>query len=119
MEARAERDELFVADCKIRATADLLTHSWDIVVLAALRERPLRRRDLRREIGGISDKVLTETVHRLVRRGLVSRHAGAEVPPRVDYALTDVGASLVDGPVMAMGQWAIEHADYLADLPRE
>ena len=119
MDTSNERDELYVADCRIRTTAELISHSWDIVVLAALREGSLRRRELRREIGGISDKVLTDALNRLLRWRLLSRRATAEVPPRVDYALTEQGASLVDGPIMAMGQWAIEHADFLAELPND
>ena len=116
MDTVGQRDELYVADCRIRATAELFAHTWDVVVLAALRERALRRRDLRREIGGVSDKVLTEALHRLLRRGLVDRTTTPEAPPRVDYALTEIGRSLVDGPILAMGRWATEHADHLAGI---
>ena len=102
-----------VADCRLRAAADLFTHTWDPVVLAALRPGPRRRRELRAAIGGISDKVLTDSVHRLLARGLIERHAHAEAPPRVDYALTRLGRSPVEGPMAALGRWAIEHGDAL------
>ncbi|WP_344591623.1 helix-turn-helix domain-containing protein [Actinomadura vinacea] len=104
-----------VADCRLRAAIDLFAHTWDPVVLAALRSRPRRRRELRTAIGGISDKVLTETLHRLLANGLVERRAFAAAPPRVDYSLTDLGKSLVDGPMMALGGWIIEHGDELLD----
>lgn len=103
----------FVADCRLRATTDLFAHTWDPVVLTALRAGPLRRRDLRDAIGGISDKVLTDTVNRLLGNGLVDRRTYAEAPPRVDYALTPLGRSLVEGPLVALGAWTREYADEL------
>ncbi|WP_319769021.1 winged helix-turn-helix transcriptional regulator [Streptomyces europaeiscabiei] len=105
----------FVADCRLRAATDLFAHTWDPVVLAALRLGPHRRRELHAAIGGISDKVLTDALHRLLANGLIERHAHAEAPPRVDYALTGLGQSLVEGPMMALGRWAIEHGDELLE----
>ncbi|GGK72020.1 HxlR family transcriptional regulator [Sphaerisporangium melleum] len=104
-----------VADCRLRAATDLFAHTWDPVVLAALRPGPRRRRDLRSFIGGISDKALTEAVHRLLANGLVTRHAYAEAPPRVEYTLTALGRSLVDGPMRALGRWIADHGDELLD----
>ncbi|MDX2605958.1 helix-turn-helix domain-containing protein [Streptomyces caniscabiei] len=104
-----------VADCRLRAATDLFGHTWDPVVLAALRPGPLRRRELHAAIGGISDKVLTDSLHRLLASGLIERRAYAEAPPRVDYALTGLGRSLVEGPMMALGRWAIEHGDELLE----
>ncbi|SFM94223.1 transcriptional regulator, HxlR family [Streptomyces sp. cf124] len=104
-----------VADCRLRAATDLFGHTWDPAVLAALRSGPLRRRELHAVIGGISDKVLTDSLHRLLASGLIERHAYAEAPPRVDYALTGLGQSLVEGPMMALGRWAIEHGDELLE----
>ncbi|WP_215451107.1 MULTISPECIES: helix-turn-helix domain-containing protein [unclassified Streptomyces] len=104
-----------VADCRLRAATDLFAHTWDPVVLAALRSRPRRRRELHAAIGGISDKVLTDSLNRLLASGLIERHAYAEAPPRVDYALTGLGQSLVEGPMTALGRWAIEHGDELLE----
>ncbi|MET8635313.1 winged helix-turn-helix transcriptional regulator [Streptomyces sp. NPDC004096] len=104
-----------VADCRLRAATDLFAHTWDPVVLAALRGGPRRRRDLRAAIGGISDKVLSDSLHRLLAGALVERHAHAEAPPRIDYALTGLGQSLVEGPMMALGRWAVEHGDELLE----
>ncbi|SFE20736.1 transcriptional regulator, HxlR family [Actinacidiphila alni] len=104
-----------VADCRLRAATDLFAHTWDPVVLAALRAGPRRRRTLRVSIGGISDKVLTETLHRLLGNGLVERRAYAEAPPRVEYALTTLGESLMDGPMLALGNWVLEHGEALLE----
>ncbi|MEU6544955.1 helix-turn-helix domain-containing protein [Streptomyces sp. NPDC046859] len=105
----------FVADCRVRAATDLFTHTWDPVVLAALREGRRRRRTLRTAIGGISDKALTDALHRLLATGLIERHAHPEVPPRVEYALTPLGRSLVEGPMAALGRWALDHGDALLE----
>jgi DNA-binding HxlR family transcriptional regulator len=112
------------ADCQLRAATDLFAHTWDPVVLAALGEGTYRRRELRAAIGGVSDKALTDALHRLLANGLIARRAYAEAPPRVEYALTPLGTSLVDGPMRALGRWAQEHGDELlaaqeASLARE
>ncbi|CAL9576158.1 winged helix-turn-helix transcriptional regulator [Streptomyces sp. enrichment culture] len=113
--AREERRHEWVADCSLRAATDLLAHTWDPVVLAALRAGACRRGALRASIGGISDKVLTETLRRLTANGLVVRRAHAKAPPRVEYALSDLGRSLVEGPMAALGQWVAEHGDELLE----
>lgn len=104
-----------VADCRLRAATDLFAHTWDPVVLAALRGGPSRRRELRAAIGGISDKVLSDTLRRLLAGGLIDRRAHAEAPPRVEYGLTGLGQSLVEGPMAALGRWAVEHGDELLE----
>ncbi|MFG1943276.1 winged helix-turn-helix transcriptional regulator [Nonomuraea sp. NPDC048826] len=101
---------MFLADCQARLAFDLLANTWNAVVLWSLRHGPRRPADLRAEIGGISQKVLTETLRRLESNGLVDRRAYAEAPPRVEYGLTDLGRSLVE-PIGALGAWAFEHAD--------
>ncbi|WP_129841696.1 helix-turn-helix domain-containing protein [Streptomyces sp. RFCAC02] len=103
----------FLADCRARLAFDLLAHTWDGVVLWALRDGPCRPRELRRRVGGISPKVLTGTLHRLRDSGLVSSRRHREAPPRVEYALTPLGRSLL-GPLEALGAWAAEHGDEVA-----
>ena len=103
----------FVADCRLRMGTDLFTHVWDPVVLAALVAGPQRRRALRASIGGISDKALTEALHRLITNGLLERTSYAEVPPRVDYALTPLGRTFADGPMRALADWVIRYGDDL------
>ncbi|WP_018685049.1 winged helix-turn-helix transcriptional regulator [Actinokineospora enzanensis] len=109
---RRARDEL-VADCPLRAATDLLAHRWDPVVLLALGVGARRRVDLRADIGGVSDKALTESLRRLVRNGLVGRAEYPAAPPRVEYALTALGKSLVAGPMRALGDWVTEHGHEL------
>ncbi|MEV4073740.1 winged helix-turn-helix transcriptional regulator [Nonomuraea fuscirosea] len=101
---------MFLADCQTRLAFDLLANTWNAVVMWALRHGPRRPGRLRTEIGGISSKVLTETLRRLEYNGLVTRHTYAEAPPRVEYELTDLGRSLL-GPIEGFGEWAAEHAD--------
>ena len=105
--------EDFVADCRLRMGTDLFTHVWDPVVLAALAAGPQRRRALRASIGGISDKALTEALHRLISNGLTERRSYAEAPPRVDYALTPLGRTFAEGPMRALADWIIRHGDEL------
>ncbi|WP_405860786.1 helix-turn-helix transcriptional regulator [Streptomyces sp. NBC_00090] len=102
--------DAFLADCRARLAFDLLSNTWNPVVLWVLRDGPGRPRELRKRIGGISPKVLTETLRRLEFNGLVARHAYAESPPRVEYELTDLGRTLL-APIDAFGAWAFEHGD--------
>ncbi|WP_305788307.1 winged helix-turn-helix transcriptional regulator [Symbioplanes lichenis] len=64
-------------------------------------------------IGGVSDKALTESLHRLVATGLLERHAYAEAPPRVDYALSPLGRTFVEGPMRALATWVTRYGDEL------
>lgn len=115
MDGSDDHCEELVADCRLRAATDLFAHTWDPVVIAALGPGPRRRHELRAAIGGISDKVLTETLRRLASHGLIVRHTYAEAPPRVEYALTRLGQSLADGPMRALGRWITDHGDELLD----
>ncbi|MER8231055.1 helix-turn-helix domain-containing protein [Streptomyces sp. NPDC094049] len=100
----------FLADCRARLAFDLLANTWNAVVLWALRDGPRRPVELRERIGGISSKVLTETLRRLGDSGLVERRPRPSSPPRVAYELTALGRTLL-GPIGAVGAWAFEHGD--------
>ncbi|MGW6271107.1 winged helix-turn-helix transcriptional regulator [Streptomyces sp. NPDC055060] len=100
----------FLADCRARLAFDLLSNTWNAVVLWALRDGPRRPVELRGQIGGISSKVLTETLRRLQFNGLVERQERPEGPARVEYRLTPVGRTLL-APIDAIGAWAFEHGD--------
>lgn len=104
----------FLADCPARLAVDLVGHTWALVVMHGLRHGPRRPGQLRQDVGGISSKVLTQTLRRLQGSGLVERHRYAEVPPRVDYTLTDLGRSLLDA-FEPLAIWAQEHADAVLD----
>ena len=87
---------------------------WSMQVVMSLGAGALRFNVLRRAIDGISQRMLTRTLRNLERDGLVSRTVTPSVPPRVDYALTPLGHSLVE-PVSALGQWAIAHRETIAE----
>ena len=96
-------------DC--RAVSDVLARvgdKWSILVVTRLGERPMRFNELRRTIGGISQRMLTLTLRGLERDGLVTRTVFPTVPPRVDYALTALGRDLLH-PVSALGAWALRN----------
>lgn len=99
---------LFLADCPARLAVELIADKWTVVVLAGLSKGPVRHGELIELIGGISRKVLTQTLRRLEAHGLVRRHARAEAPPRVDYELTALGATLID-PIRMLADWAREN----------
>ncbi|MBQ1023949.1 helix-turn-helix domain-containing protein [Micromonospora sp. C95] len=108
--------QTFVSDCHIRAAAELINHAWDPVVLSALRLGPTRRNALLGRIGGISDKVLTQSLQRLSAGGLVTRlSTGDQIPRRKGavYQLSSLGESFANGPLAQLAQWA---ADNQADL---
>lgn len=81
---------------------------WSVLVVMSLTDGPRRFNELRRIIDGVSQRMLTFTLRGLERDGLVTRTVFPTVPPRVDYALTDLGRSL-QVPVMALGTWAFAH----------
>lgn len=96
-------------DC--RAVSGILGRigdKWSVLIIQRLGEGPRRFNEIKRIIGGISQRMLTLTLRNLERDGLVSRTVTPTVPPRVDYALTELGRDLLV-PVSALGQWAIEH----------
>jgi DNA-binding HxlR family transcriptional regulator len=92
----------------LRGILDRICNKWTLLVVATLDQGTLRFTDLHQQIPGISQRMLTLTVRQLERDGLVSRTVHAEVPPRVEYALTAVGKSLIP-PALALAGWAIEH----------
>jgi DNA-binding HxlR family transcriptional regulator len=89
--------------------ADILARvgdKWSVLVIYVLGPGPKRFNELKRTIGGISQRMLTLTLRALERDGMVTRTVTPSIPPRVDYELTDLGRSLLK-PVMALGDWAM------------
>ncbi len=106
------------AGCESRRVLDLIADKWTTLVIYALGQNGTRRfGELNRDIEGISQKMLTQTLRRLERDGLVRRKVYPEVPPRVEYALTELGASLCE-PLRALCRWAEEHLPEM-DAPQE
>jgi DNA-binding HxlR family transcriptional regulator len=98
-----------MADClRVSRVLSSIAGKWSVLVIMLLRERSLRFSELKRGIDGISQRMLTLTLRNLERDGLVKRTVTPSTPPRVDYALTDLGHSLSD-PIQSVGMWAFRH----------
>jgi DNA-binding HxlR family transcriptional regulator len=98
----------FSATCPTRELLDQLSDKWAVLVLLALTEGPVRFNALKRQIQGITQKMLGQTLRRLERNGLVQRSVLATMPVAVEYAVTPLGRSLY-GIVDALRHWAIDH----------
>ncbi|GHA55155.1 transcriptional regulator [Streptomyces tauricus] len=106
-------------DCQVRQILDRVADKWSLLVIALLESRRLRFTELRREIDGISQRMLTVTLRQLERDGLVKRTVHPVVPPRVEYELTPLGGtlhatirSLVTWTEMHQGEIAMARAAY-------
>ncbi|GAA4510974.1 helix-turn-helix domain-containing protein [Actinoallomurus oryzae] len=100
-----ERGDAFDPNCPTRLVLDRIGDRWTVLVVIALRDGPRRFTELRRTAGGVTPKVLTQTLRAMERDGLVTREVFAEVPPRVEYTLTPLGMSL-QTPIRAVIDWA-------------
>ncbi len=90
----------------------MVSDKWKVLIICKLRQNTLRFNELRRELKGVTQRVLTHQLRELEADGLVTRQVFAEVPPRVEYSLTELGKTLV--PVLQhLEIWAEEHADEL------
>jgi DNA-binding HxlR family transcriptional regulator len=102
--------DIFNEACGTRAVLSLLANKWTILVMAALFEDVQRYGQLQRKIGGISPKMLTETLRSLEHHGLIERKVYPVIPPMVEYSPTELGSTLLV-PLKALCQWAAEHLD--------
>ncbi len=93
--------------CPYRLVLEHVTSRWGVLVLIELLERPYRFSELRRAIGRVSEKMLTQTLQTLERDGLVHRDAKPVIPPRVDYSLTDLGREAA-AQVRGLALWTSE-----------
>jgi DNA-binding HxlR family transcriptional regulator len=100
-------------DCEVRQILDRIADKWSLLVIALLDRRRLRFTELRREIDGVSQRMLTVTLRQLERDGLVRRTVHPVVPPRVDYELTPLGASLHE-TIQALVTWTETHQREIA-----
>ena len=92
----------------IRDSISLLSSKWSVDLLLALGDGTRRYHELLEDLEPISEKVLTQTLRAMERDGLVARRVHAEVPPRVEYALTPLGATMAP-PLKALGSWSLAH----------
>lgn len=99
---------------EIAGTLSLVGDKWSMLVVMYLAAGPCRFNELRRRIGGVSQRMLTLTLRKLERHGLVNRTVHPTVPPHVTYALTPLGQSLRE-PVQALGMWVLRNRDRLRE----
>lgn len=104
----------FDPECPTRVILDRVGDKWTVLIIEILDDSPKRFGEIRQAIGGITPKVLTSTLRSLVADGLVTRQSFGEVPPRVEYSLTDLGRSL-QAPVTALRRWAERNVAELID----
>ncbi|MGR8012104.1 winged helix-turn-helix transcriptional regulator [Streptomyces hypolithicus] len=100
-------------DCGIRDVLDRVGDKWSVLVIVELAQGVRRFSQLQRAISGISQRMLTLTVRRLERDGLVSRTVHPEVPPRVEYELTPMGHSLTF-LLKSLADWSADHREAIA-----
>lgn len=82
-------------DCPVAITVSLIGGKWKLLILRNLQARPWRFNELMRDLDGISQKVLTESLRQMIDDGLVYRHDYRELPPRVEYGLTNLGREML------------------------
>jgi DNA-binding HxlR family transcriptional regulator len=100
-------------DCQVRQILDRIADKWSLLVIALLENRRLRFTELRREIDGVSQRMLTVTLRSLERDGLVKRTVHPVVPPRVEYELTSLGRTL-HATIQSLVTWTEKHQEEIA-----
>ena len=109
--------DAYAANCPSRIVLDRLADKWTVLLLGILSERPTRFNQLRREIEGLSQKVLSQTLKNLERDGLVTRKAFATVPVTVEYSITPLGKTLA-GEMEALLHWAEKNVGQVLEAQR-
>lgn len=112
-QARVEYDA-YLAECPSRKLLDRISDKWVALSLSALANGPRRYSELSRELAGVSQKMLTQTLRRLERDGLLTRSVTPSVPVRVDYELTELGHTL-HAAIHPLKAWAETHMDQVEE----
>ncbi|GAA3325406.1 winged helix-turn-helix transcriptional regulator [Paeniglutamicibacter sulfureus] len=110
MDTERRAFDVMSPDCPSRSIMQRMGDKWTPLVFLALESGPRRFSQLRQDIGGVTPKVLTQTLRSLERDGLLTRTIYPEVPPRVEYELTALGATLL-GPLAVVRAWSQDHAE--------
>lgn len=108
MAAKPRKANLFDPNCPSRDVLELIGSKWSMLLLCALYDSKSRTGQLKRTLNGISQKMLTQTLRQMQQNGIVRRISYPEVPPRVEYELTELGYSLAE-LVVKMEQWIVKH----------
>ena len=104
------KPNVYDPDCPTRTMLDRIGDKWTVLVLLVLLDGPRRFNELRTRVGRVAPKVLTETLRRLERDGVLTRTAFAEIPPRVVYELTPLGRSL-EQLIRSIAEWAEQNIE--------
>ncbi|WP_020415671.1 helix-turn-helix domain-containing protein [Amycolatopsis sp. ATCC 39116] len=107
----------FSADCPSRPILDQIADKWSMMVMAVL-ERPTRFNELKRRLEGVTQRVLTQTLRRLERNGMIRRTVLPTSPVGVEYSLTPLGESLRD-PFLQLYEWTVHHSEQIIAAQRE
>lgn len=100
--------------CPVATTVGVIGSKWKLLIIRNLRQRPWRFNELKKDLEGISQKVLTDSLRALEEDGIITRTVYPEVPPRVEYALSELGESM--GPILdAMADWGNQYKQSVAD----
>ena len=110
MKTKAE----LIPECPVATTVQLIGNKWKLLILRNLLERPWRFNELQKSLEGISQKVLTDSLRSMEEDGIITRTVYAEVPPRVEYALSELGESM--RPILeSMRSWGENYKRMKAD----
>lgn len=109
--------DIYEDNCPTRMVLDRLADKWSLLILDRLQNEKVRFNQLRRDIKGVSQKVLSQTLKKLERDGLVSRTVFPTVPVTVEYALTSLGQTLTDS-VSALAHWAEDNMDTVIEAQK-
>lgn len=115
-EIKAAAPLVFEPGCSTRVVLDHVMSKWGVLVLSALSDGTRRWGELRREVAGISEKMLASTLRTLADDGIVHRESFPSVPPHVEYSLTPLGRDLMDRMLPLM-EWIAQHADAMVARP--
>lgn len=107
---RISKIEIFDENCKGHQALEQIANKWTVLVMYALMQGTKRYSELKRQIKGVSPKMLIQNLRRLERCGLVNRKVYPVVPPQVEYSLTPLGESLIE-PLAIFCEWAYIHMD--------
>lgn len=102
-------------ECPVATTVQLIGSKWKILIIRNLMQRPWRFNELKRDLTGISQKVLTDSLRSMELDGIIKRKTYPEIPPHVEYSLSDLGKSMK--PIIeAMAEWGINYKKFLNNI---
>jgi len=118
MDTKAKFNTMYAGQCPSREALDRIGDKWASLIIGLLEDGTMRFSDLKRAIGGITQKMLTQTLRSLERDGLVKRTVYPQVPPRVEYELTELGMTLIE-PLAILRDWAQQNITRVAAAQQE